>query len=139
MAGRMTPRARIEGACREHGKEYVVSGCIKLLRGGDVGEDLIRVLAGDAATWFFTSGDESRYWLRVWAARGLLWTWDDRATGDIVTALNDEHWRVREMSAKVCARHGVDDALEALLERRDDQVPRVRAAAARAVRSLTAR
>ena len=133
----MTPKSRIEAACRAHGKEYVVSGCLDLLRGGEVDAELLRVLAGDATDWFLTSGDESRYWQRVWGARGLLWAWDDRATASITDALDDEHWRVREMAAKVCARHGVDDALEQLLERRNDEVPRVRAAAARAVQMLS--
>ncbi len=133
----MTPKARIEAACREHGKEYVVRGCLDLLRGGEVGTDLLRVLAGGSTEWFLSSGDESRYWLRVWGARGLLWAWDDNATEVIVKALGDEHWRVRELAAKVCARHAVDDALETLLAIRDDEIPRVRAAAARAVQMLS--
>jgi hypothetical protein len=45
----------------------------------------------------------------------------------------DEHWRVREMAAKVAARHLVDEATTALADLRDDSVPRVRAAAERAL------
>jgi hypothetical protein len=60
------------------------------------------------------------------AIRGLLWAWDSAVS----IALRDESWRVREMAAKV-ARHLVGDALPAVVELRDDPVPRVRAAAQR--------
>jgi uncharacterized protein (UPF0147 family) len=42
------------------------------------------------------------------------------------------------MAAKVIARHHVGNALEAVAALRDDSVPRVRAAAQRAVEILTA-
>jgi HEAT repeat protein len=82
-------------------------------------------------------GGKQGYWPRVWAARGLLYVWEDRATPAIVRATADEAWRVREMAAKVIARHRVDDALEAVTGLRDDQVPRVRSAADRAIARLT--
>jgi hypothetical protein len=44
---------------------------------------------------------------------------------------------MREMCAKVVARHLVGDGLAAVLALRDDQVPQVRAAANWAVRKLT--
>ena len=80
-----------------------------------------------------------RYWLRVWAARGLLYAWDDQAVGSVAAALDDESWRVREMAAKVAARHGLGDLVTGLAGLRDDPVPRVRTAATRAVAVLTAR
>lgn len=80
---------------------------------------------------------DQRYWFRVWGARGLLWNWDDSATGAITAALRDPSWRVREMAAKVIARHLVGDALAAVAGLRDDPAPRVRAAANRAVARLT--
>jgi HEAT repeats len=55
----------------------------------------------------------------------------------VIAALGDDHWRVREMACKVIARHQVGDALPAVARLRDDPVPRVRAAAARAVVHLT--
>ncbi|MGA2210443.1 MAG: HEAT repeat domain-containing protein [Acidimicrobiales bacterium] len=73
-----------------------------------------------------------------WAARGLLHNWDDEATPAIVRATTDEAWRVREMAAKVIARHQVGEAFDAVAGLRDDPVPRVRAAAQRAVVVLTA-
>jgi HEAT repeat protein len=53
-------------------------------------------------------------------------------------ALADEHWRVREMAAKVVARHRIGAALDRVAELRDDPVPRVRAAAERAIVKITA-
>jgi HEAT repeat protein len=55
-----------------------------------------------------------------------------------VAALGDEHWRVREMAAKVVARRKLGDAVEAVAALRADPVPRVRAAAERATVILTA-
>ena len=49
----------------------------------------------------------------------------------MVAALGDEHWRVREMAAKVVATWEVGEAADGLVPLLDDEVPRVRAAAAR--------
>lgn len=93
-------------------------------------------LGGPAARRVIT-GEDKQYWLRVWAARGLLWAWDDRAGPSITAGLRDEHWQVREMACKVIARHQVGDALSVVAAMHDDPVPRVRAAAARALVLLT--
>jgi hypothetical protein len=77
-----------------------------------------------------------RYWLRVWPARGLLWAWDDEAESMIVNAATDEQGRVRELTAKVVARHHVSRALRAMRLLVEDEIPRVRAAALRAVERL---
>jgi hypothetical protein len=61
----------------------------------------------------------------------------DAATDAIIGALGDHAWRVREMAAKVVARHRVGRALDAIAALRMDPVPRVRAAAERAVVLLT--
>jgi HEAT repeat protein len=58
--------------------------------------------------------------------------------GALIAALGDEHWRVREMAAKVIARRRIGAALGAVTEIRSDPVPRVRAAAERAIVMLTA-
>ena len=60
--------------------------------------------------------EDQRYWLRVWAARGLLWAWDDTAIEAVRSGLRDPAWRVREMCAKVIARHAVGDLLEAVAD-----------------------
>jgi len=49
----------------------------------------------------------------------------------------DDSWRVREMICKVAAAHHVVDALGAVEELRNDPIPRVCAAANRAVVRLT--
>jgi len=53
-------------------------------------------------------------------------------------ALNDDAWRVREMALRVVARHRLDDALTTVADLQEDPVPRVRAAASRALVRLSA-
>jgi HEAT repeat protein len=137
----LTPRQSVAAECQRRGKPAVVSGCIELLKGRyDVDDTLVLALGGPPAQYVLDgdAGGKAGYWPRVWAARGLLHAWDDRATAAIIQATTDESWRVREMAAKVVARHRVGDALAAVVRLRDDQVPRVRAAAERAVVLLTA-
>lgn len=69
--------------------------------------------------------------------RGLLWLWGDVATPAVLCALADDAWRVREMAARVAARHQIDAALEVLVMLREDPVARVRAEAARAIQNIT--
>ena len=133
-----TPRLSIEAECARRGKPALVAGCVALLNGEPVDDALVVALGGAAGSYVLDSGPVSQYWLRVWAARGLLWAWDSAAIEAIIAALDDEHWRVREMAAKVVARHLLGDAFEAVAARTDDPVPRVAGAAARAVRNLTA-
>lgn len=116
-----------------------MAGCIELLRGGVADADLILALGGPPANWVLT-GDRSGppYWLRVWAARGLLWAWDDTALPTVQVALDDEAWRVREMALKVVARHRLEDALMTVVDLQEDPAPRVRAAASRALARLSA-
>lgn len=68
----------------------------------------------------------------------LLHAWDDAATEAIIHATNDDAWRVREMAGKVIAAHRVAGAFDAIEPLRADKVPRVRAAAVRAIVILTA-
>jgi HEAT repeats len=133
-----TPRLSIEAECGRRGKPALVAGCVALLNREPVDDALVMALGVQAGARVLDGGPESQYWLRVWAARGLLWAWDPVALPAIVAALEDEHWRVREMAAKVVARHLVGDAFDAVSELSDDPVPRVVEAAARAVRVLIA-
>ena len=118
----------------------MVSGCIDLLAGREVDDGLILALGGPPADYVLTgyAGGREGYWPRVWAARGLLHAWDDSATAAIVRAATDDAWRVREMAAKVIARHRIGAAFPAVAALRADQTPRVQAAAERAVVILTA-
>lgn len=138
------PRTRILSECDRRGRDAVVDGCTALLSGADDRDvPLIVVLGGPGASWALDPesggpGSSRWYWVRVWAARGLLWAWDERAASTIVRALGDPEWRVREMAAKVVARQLVGDALATVTVLRTDPIPRVRAAAHRAVVALTA-
>jgi hypothetical protein len=139
-SGWSTPRQSITAECQRRGKPAVVSGCIDLLEGREVDDGLILVLGGPPAEYVLAGGEGGRegYWPRVWAARGLLHAWDDQATAAITRATADDAWRVRELAAKVIARHRVGDALPTAAGLRNDNVPRVRVAAERAVAALTA-
>jgi len=117
----------------------VVEGCRALLRGEADDPDLVLALGGPAARKFFDGEDhDDRYWLRVWATRGLLWVWDDDATPELRLALGDESWRVREMALKVIARQRIGDLATEVAHARHDPVARVRQAADRALVLLTA-
>lgn len=138
---RLTPRQSVTAECQRRGKPAVVTGCIALLQGRhDVDDTLVLALGGPPAQDVLSggAGGKAGYWPRVWAARGLLHAWDDRATTVIIQATADDAWRVREMAAKVIARHHIGDALPAVAQLRNDQVSRVRAAAERALVILTA-
>jgi HEAT repeats len=136
----MTPRQSVTAECERRGRAAVVTGCIGLLDGADTDDGLIIALGGPPAEIVLSGREGGRggYWPRVWAARGLLHVWADDATPAIIAATTDESWRVREMAAKVIARHQVGDALAAVVALRDDPVLRVRAAADRAVMDLSA-
>jgi hypothetical protein len=132
------PRERIQAAAAALGPTAFVAGCVGLLRGDDGDPELVQALGGPGTSHVLVDATgKNRYWLRVWAARGLLWAWDPEATAALGAALDDEAWRVREMACKVVARHALDDLLDEVLALRNDPVPRVRAAASRAVVRLT--
>jgi HEAT repeat protein len=134
-----TPRQRVEAECARRGAAALVSGCVDLVAGADADPGLILALGGEHARRLLDDGprEDQRYWLRVWALRGLLWVCDARAVPAVRAGLGDPAWRVREMAAKVVARHRLGDLLSASAELRSDPVPRVRAAASRAVAALT--
>ncbi|HEX5189283.1 MAG TPA: HEAT repeat domain-containing protein [Streptosporangiaceae bacterium] len=140
MPARATPRQNIHAECERRGREAVVAGCISLLDGQGADEALIIALGGEAAPYVLSGGEggPGGRWPRVWAARGLLRAWDEAATPAIIRATSDDAWRVREMAAKVVAKHKVGDAIEAVVALAEDHVPRVRTAASRAVMTLSA-
>lgn len=110
---------------------------MRLVAGREL-DPLMRAVFGDAHTEAWLDSDVNAYWLRVWGVRGLLWNWDRRALATLRSALLDDAWRVREMSAKVVARHLVDDLQPEVAALAHDPVPRVRAAASRALALLSA-
>jgi hypothetical protein len=117
----------------------VVDGCVDLLMGRGADPDLIVALGGPPAGWA-KSGEASgpAYWLKVWAARGLLYNWDEVAVPAVISALDDGAWRVREMALKVVARHEIREAATTVTRLEKDPSPRVEAAAARARVRITA-
>jgi HEAT repeats len=136
---RPSPRQRVAIECSRGGRPAFVVGCVALLDGRDVDTALIITLGDAHAVALLAKDmpDDQRYWLRVWAARGLLWAYDDAALPAIRAALRDPAWRVREMAAKVVARHRLGDLTAAVSVLRGDPVQRVSAAATRALAEIT--
>jgi hypothetical protein len=137
-------RVRVAAACERWGHDAVVRRCAVLLAGGGVGEvdtELVLVLGGEPARRLVAGGvpDHQRYWLRVWAARGLLWAGPPLPLDSLRASLQDEAWRVREMACKVVARHLVDDLFDDVVTLEADTVDRVRIAARRAAMCLAER
>jgi hypothetical protein len=134
----VTPKERVEAECARRGRHELIAGCVRLV-GGDYDDvALLTALAPEGSAKFFDGREhDDEYWFRVWGMRGLLWAWDDAGLAAIRVGVTDEAWRVREMAAKVVARHLVGDALPLMTGLWDDPVPRVRAAADRAVAALT--
>ena len=131
------PRESITRASARYGSHVVVAACVDLLHDRPVTADLVRVLGGPRAD-LTADRPATAYWLRVWALRGLLWNWDEVAGPEVCDALADPQWRVREMAARVVARHAIGDALPGIAALRMDPHPRVRAVAVRALARLTA-
>jgi hypothetical protein len=132
-----TPQQRVESACSRHGRQAVAQACVRLLAGAEI-DQVMREVFGDRHSPQWLENEVNQYWLRVWGARGLLWNWDPLALEAVRTALTDEAWRVREMAAKVVARHLVDELQPEVVPLQHDPVPRVRTAAARALALLAA-
>lgn len=118
----------------------MVEDCVRLLEGHPVDDRFLVALAGPAAQLVLVGreGGKTGYWPRVWATRAFLYTWDDLATGALKGAVWDESWRVREMVAKVIAKNRIEDAVAVAAQLQWDSVPRVRAAADRALIGLRA-
>ncbi len=133
-----SPGDRARAAADALGDRELTAWCADLIAGrvawGDpAGPDIGWVGGRPARRWGSPErlDDTTDYWARVWAARTLLYVWDDACTADVVAGLGDPAWRVREMCAKVCARWEVGPAADACARLVADEVPRVRAAAVR--------
>jgi len=120
------------------GRDRLVEVCCDLLGGADRTSYVpeLRYLTGhdwepgdpilDPTVW-------KDYWVRTWGARGLLHRWSDRATDAVVAGLGDEHHRPAEMCLKVSARYDVAGTAPGAAALTVHDLPRVRAAAARAL------
>lgn len=109
--------------------------CVGLLD-GDIDPALVEDVGGESAPYVLGGheGGPDGYWPRTWALRAFLYAWDQVAEPAVVAACSDDHWRVREMAAKViAARMTSSAAAPAALERlAADDNTRVCAAAERA-------
>lgn len=147
MAG-ATPAKRAAAACRVLGRAEFTRWCAGVLSGACGMDELFDGSGPDprwlvdpawqdwdsAARWVERGFD---YWPRVWAARSLLHEWDPAATAAVGVGLNNAQWRVREMCAKVVARHEVADCADVCARLASgDSVPRVRIAALRALAAV---
>ena len=120
------------------GREEFAARCVALLQGAPREQhlDVLPWLTGhdwsegapvrDPATW-------QDHRLRTWGARGLLHAWHEGASDAVVAGLGDEEWRPAEMCLKVVAAHDVAGAGDGAAALADHALPRVRAAAARAL------
>lgn len=119
----------IERAVELYGRDEVVHWAAALLSGQQGGDDLDISLLGGSPGW-------TAYWYRVWGARALLYVWDESASAAVINGLRDEHWRVREMCAKVCRRRDLAGGSAALAVLAGDPVVRVRVSAYNAIADL---
>lgn len=125
---------RIEAAAAHWSEREVVDRALALIGGLSAGDEFLLIVGGRHAEGVL-AGAPVLYWPELWGTRALLYVWDDSAAVAVSAALTNQAWRVREMAARVAAVRDlpVAETLRALLT---DDVPRVRAAAARALGAL---
>ncbi len=121
-------------AVERYSESGVVERALSLLAGNNEGEDFLLFVGGEHAQGIL-DGAPVLYWPELWGARALLYVWDETAESVIIGTLSNPAWRVREMGARVAAARELPAASE-LAELLSDRVPRVRAAAAKALSAL---
>jgi hypothetical protein len=146
------PKEKVLEACARLGRDVVVDWCADLLTGRidnvraveddslpslawlgwrSVHPDAGGLTAGEAA---WTPADPvNAYWVRVWAARAFLYVWRDDVVEALIQAAGDEAWRVREHVARITAKRELGSVVPHLLPMLEHELPRVRAAAVRAI------
>lgn len=129
------PRDRIARLRERAGEPAVVAGCVGLIAGREADPELVDALGGRHANRLLDYPPHE-YWGRVWGVRGLLYVWGDEAIPALRVVVTDEHWRVREMVAKVVAKRRIDELAGDVASLCGDDVARVRAAAERALVAL---
>ncbi|AKU16005.1 HEAT repeat domain-containing protein [Luteipulveratus mongoliensis] len=122
------PSETVARACARWGEADVVRRCAGLID-GVADPEFVSALSTHTEAW--KAKPVNHYWFRVWGARSLLYAWDDSAERAVVAGLDDEHWRVREMCAKVAALRLIGASADPAAQLVADEVPRVRAAALR--------
>ncbi|MEV6414234.1 HEAT repeat domain-containing protein [Kribbella sp. NPDC051718] len=136
------PREVINAACAKYGEDVVIDWCVAFLTGEISGEDAygsdlpkLVAITGSAnpGGWSHPVDPVNFYWIRVWAARAFLYIWRDDAVEALAVVADDPAWRVREHVARITAQRELGQLVDALLPMLDHELPRVRAAAVRAV------
>jgi hypothetical protein len=123
--------ARIAAASERHGEAVIVERAVSLIDGNNEGKEFLLIVGGEHAQGIL-DGAPVLFWPELWGTRALLHAWDDSATDAVRAALSNQAWRVREMATRVVATRRLD-AREQLVALVEDETPRVRAAAARAL------
>ena len=134
------PSVLVGLAAARWGQRGLMDRCVRLYREMDWGDEpeLMSFVAGAAGPrWVELGFGTQSYFVRTWALRAMLYAWDDSASATVIDALEDEHWRPREMALKVVAKRRVDGDIDAVARLQDDPVPRVQAAARRALDRLS--
>lgn len=135
------PRVLIGLAVQRWGERGLMDRCVRLYREMSWGAEpeLMSYLAGRKGTkWVELGFGVQSYFVRTWALRAMLYGWDESASPTVIKALDDEHWRPREMALKVIARRLTAGDVAAVERLSEDPVPRVRVAALRALTQLRA-
>ncbi|ONI69403.1 hypothetical protein BWI15_22730 [Kribbella sp. ALI-6-A] len=136
------PKDVVRAACAEYGEDVVVGWCVALLTGEISGEEafgaelpkLVAITGSpDPGGWSKPVDPVNYYWVRVWAARALMYTWRDEAVDALRAVADDPAWRVREHVARITAQRELGELVDSLLPMLDHELPRVRAAGVRAV------
>jgi hypothetical protein len=134
------PSVLIGLAVERWGLRRFMDRCVRLYREMDWGDEpeLMSYLAGRAGPrWVALGFGTQGYFVRTWALRAMLYAWEESASATVIDALEDEHWRPREMALRVVAKRKVDDDIDAVARLQDDPVPRVQAAARLALERLS--
>jgi hypothetical protein len=134
------PSVLVKLAVERWGPRGLMDRCVRLYREMDWGDEpeLMSYLAGRAGPrWVELGFGTQAYFVRTWALRAMLYAWDESASTAVIDALEDEHWRPREMALKVVAKRLVDGDIDAVARLRDDPIPRVQAAARQALERLS--
>jgi hypothetical protein len=126
-----SPASRIAAAVQRFGEREVADRAAALLSGANEGEEFLLWVGGRHAQGIL-DGAPALYWPELWGARALLYAWDDIVAPTVERGLGNRAWRVREMCCRVVAERQLPVG-EAVVPLLTDEVPRVRASAARAV------
>ncbi|MFI5736566.1 HEAT repeat domain-containing protein [Kribbella sp. NPDC051587] len=136
------PREVVQAAVAAHGEDTVIDWAVAFLTGEISGEaaygaELPKLVAitgsANPGGWKAPVDPVNYYWIRVWAARVFLYLWRDDVVDALLAVEDDPAWRVREHVARITAQRELGQLVDGLLPMLEHELPRVRAAAVRAI------